>query len=409
MSRLLRALFFVWVAICPLAVVNLYPVRNSGIYLGVALLSLLLVLTALQAWRRPESIPWRSRLTVPLVALGVTAVAAGLQGAVFYDHSVLGKHRHVLVQIYAVALVVLSAATPFAVAAVVRSLADARLLRALVIAVSAALLLKTALRLDLPTTRWWPMVGTHALAMVLASLLFERHSSRWPYVLGALFAAATVGDVAIIPFFAAVRSQWISGWIAITVPAGLLLLYRFPRAFVGLALPAAALVLYWNFDLVERVVHLSREEGDFLRFRLWEDAASMTFQRPLLGIGPGNYLDYVMRYGQLGAVLSSPHGNYQQIGAEMGLVGLGFTLWLFWRCVSLGWRLHRSAADPLVRSLAIAASCSLAGQFAAAFIGDFVLPSYHNGGYHTITGTICGFVVVGLLMSLERAAGEQPR
>ena len=36
---------------------------------------------------------------------------------------------------------------------------------------------------------------------------------------------------------------------------------------------------------------------------------------PLLGVGPGNYSDYIERYA-LGHPYGSAHGNYQQIAAE---------------------------------------------------------------------------------------------
>lgn len=407
MTRFLRLLLFAWLATTPLLVIRLVAVRNSGIFLPTLGLSLLLALTGVQLVRSPALLPWRSRLTVPLLALALTAVLAGLQGALFYDRSVFGEHRYALVQIYAVALTLLSIGAAFAVAALLRTADDLRWLRLILVGVALLLLLDDRV-VDLPIwkARWWPLIAAHAMSLVLAAVLLERQ--WWPLRLaGALFVLQVIYDIIVGPFFGNVRSQWISGWVAVAVPPALLILCRFPRTTVALAVPAIGLVAGLNWHLVERVVHLSYAEGDFLRFRLWEDALAMSLQRPMFGIGPGNYLDYIMRYGQIGAIMSSPHGNYQQVAAEMGLVGLGFLLWLAYRSLTLGWRIYRTAADPFLRSFALAGACSLAGQFAAAFLGDFLLPSYHNGGYWTIAATVYGFVVMGALMSAERLCRDR--
>jgi O-antigen ligase len=252
------------------------------------------------------------------------------------------------------------------------------------------------------------MAAAHALSMALAWILYER-GSWWGRAAAAAFVLGLLAHVVIVPFFANVKAQWLSGWIVVSVPIGLLLLFRFPRTALGLAVPAVAFFLYWKFDLVLRVYDLAEREGDFTRLTLWLDAIDLMARRPLFGVGPGNYLDYNLRYGTIGMSMSSPHGNYQQLAAETGLVGLGFALWLFYRALALGWSLFRRARDPLVRSLAIAAACSLAGQLTAAVVGDFVLPSYHNGGYQLVTSTIYAFVAMGLLISLERLDAGQAR
>src|SRR5512143_749632 len=96
---LVRGLVALWLSLSPLVQLNLYPVRNSGIILGVALSVLVVLVAMAQLVRRPDLLPARSKLTVPLVALALTAVVAGLQGALFYDRTVAGQHRYVEVQI----------------------------------------------------------------------------------------------------------------------------------------------------------------------------------------------------------------------------------------------------------------------------------------------------------------------
>lgn len=396
-----------WLILSPLVYLNLFPVRNSGIYLGVAL-TLTVVLVALaQLMRRRDLAPWRSKLTVPLVALALTAVAAGVQGALFYDRTVSGQHRYVAVQIYAVGLIGLPIAVAFAIPILTRNLRDLRTLRRLIVAAGVILVLRGAFgyivpRMLVPAAPWWPMAAAQGTALVAAWILFESHSRRWEIPLGLAFVGALLTLVVLVPFYGNVSNQWLSGWIAASVPIGLLILARFPRAVLRLSVPFLLFFVYWEYPQIERVFVLSRREGDFQRLLLWQDALRLTFQRPLFGIGPGNYLDYIMRYGQLGAMLSSPHGNYEQIAAEMGFVGLGFAVWLFARALALGLRLFRAASDPFVRSVSIAATCALGGQLSAAFLGDFVVPNYHNGGYASISATMFAWVMMGMLMTLER-------
>src|SRR6185295_2359344 len=104
-------------------------------------------------------------------------------------------------------------------------------------------------------------------------------------------------------------------------------------------------------------------------------------------------------YAQIDIALSSAHGNYQQIVAEMGLIGIGFVLWLLIRAFGVAWRLYRSASDRLYRAIGLAVLGGLAGQMTAAVIGDYLLPSYHNGGHSNVNTTIYTWMWLGVLMA----------
>lgn len=401
-ATVLSRLFLVWVVVAPLTTIKLVTVRSSAITVTVAALVVVLAAAALVAYRDPDRVPWRSRLLLPLLALGAAAAIAALQGALLYDPQVLGRHRFALVQIYALALIEMSLATALAVAILIRDDDDVRWLRRAVVAAAVLLLARPLARgVPLPSLSWWPMAAAHGLSLALAWLLFER-SRWWSRLAAATLVAAIVTRVTIVPFFADVSSQWLSGWIVTSVPIGLLVLARFPRTTLAIAVPVAVGFFAWNFGLVQRAVDLADKEGDFMRLLLWKDALELALRRPLFGVGPGNYLDYSLHYGGITRVMSSPHGNYQQLAAETGLIGLGFALWLFLRALALGWSLFRHSNDALIRSTAIGAAAAVAAQLAAAVVGDFVLPSYHNGGYVLIAATIYAWVSIGMLLSLER-------
>lgn len=403
----LRGMFLVWLLLAAAVEINLYPVRNSGIFTGTAGLTVIYVLTALVVAVRPSLVYWRSRLTVPLLALATTAVIAGVQGALLYDPSVAGEHRYVLVQIYAVGLTLLSLGMPVLVSILLPQRRHLQWLLWILVAASLALLANSVFRLRLPAPYWWPMMSAQAISLIAAWLLFEKHERWTDYLAGGLFVAVMLFDVLIFPLVGDVPVQWLSGWIAISTPIALLIVIRFPRQSLRLGIPLAIVAAILLSGKIERAYEMAYREGDFGRLRLWEDALKMVALRPLFGVGPGNYLDYVMRYGDFAWSLSSPHGNYQQIAAEMGVVGLGFTAWLLYRMLALGAQVFRSSRERLVRALAIGAACGIAGQAAAGFVGDFVLPSYHNGGAALIGATIYIWVSAGILICLERIEAEK--
>ncbi len=405
----LQWLLAIWVMLSALLPVNLYPVRNSGIYLCVALELMVVLPVGVWVARNPDRVPWRSRLATPMLALMAAVMVAGAQGAVFYDTAVEGAHRFVAVQIYAVALYSLSIAAAFTIAALVRTPQDVQRLRALVILSTLGLLARgfgtVIVNVPARNAYWWPLVTGHGAALATAWALYEKPRHLWQYGAVVLYVGAVMANVVLVPFLRTEDSQWISGWIAVAMPLGLLLLLRYPRQILAFAVPLVLILALWQWDRIDHVYRAARDEGDFQRLHLWRDAVWMSYQRPLFGVGPGNYLDYIMRYGGLDIRLSSPHGNYQQIAAETGLVGLGFALWLFMRVIALGLRIYGRTADITVRSTSIAITCALLGQLSAALLGDFVLPNYHNGGYHTIGVTIYSWMMIGLLMSLERIEG----
>jgi O-antigen ligase len=200
------------------------------------------------------------------------------------------------------------------------------------------------------------------------------------------------------------QSQWVSGWLMLGIPLFLLPVLCFPRIALAAIVVGGAASAYWVWPLVENAFELARREGDFGRLRIWQDALLMGGLRPFLGVGLGNYIDYAERYAQIDMALASAHGNYQQIVAEMGVTGLGFVVWVLVRAFGIAWRLFRTAADRLYRMVGLAALGGLAGQAAAAVMGDYLLPAYHNGGHSNISATIYTWMLIGVLMATERLA-----
>lgn len=390
-----------WMASAALAPQALIQVRNAVIVPTTAVLSFLLVRWGLERVQRGDlSVP-RSRLTAPLLAIAATAVVSGVAGAVFYDTAVPGVHRYVLVQVYAAALVILSVATAFFVSEQIQT---RRMLNAAVVMLVMIGLAMTINEIPpyrlLQMPRWYPIIITCSFTLVYAAVLSRLPTKGWHWLV-ALIALVLVLQGPAKNFFLH-ESQWISGWVMIGIPLILLPLLCLPR-FAWPAIVIGALVgAYFIWPWVEFAFEQARREGDFHRLTIWKDALLMGSLRPVFGIGPGNYIDYAERYAQVDIALASAHGNYQQIVAEMGIVGLGFVLWALCRVLAVAWQVFRTATDPIDRVIALATIGALAGQMGAAVMGDYLFPAYHNGGHANISATIYTWMMIGVLMSTER-------
>jgi O-antigen ligase len=405
-----RAGVLLWVATMATVATPIYRYRNAVILLGTALLALLVVVRLARAAMGGRLVLPRSTLTVPLLGVAATAILAGLQGALLIDPNVGSAHRFVLVQIYAVGLVLLSVAAAFVVAETISSATDVATVVRIIIGIG--LVFGIALEahraydvfgpwslVHLP--RWYPLVLAHAIALVYARLLFGPPLGWAARVVGAALVGWVLWDTMLRPFLRGGHGQWISGWLMIAPPIAVLTLLRAPRLVLGLGLTAGAALVYAVLPNILHAFTVAQREGDFGRFYIWSDALSFASMRPLLGIGPGNYLDYAKRYARVDMIYGSAHGDYQQIAAEMGLLGLLFVVWVFVRALALAWRTFRAAPEPWHRTVAVAALAVLVGQLSAAVIGDYLLPAYHNGGHFNIAVTIYNWVLLGILMGIE--------
>jgi len=89
-----------------------------------------------------------------------------------------------------------------------------------------------------------------------------------------------------------------------------------------------------NYAIVERLAH-------------WRAAWRMVSDKPLLGVGIGNYVPVYPAYALPGweDPLGHAHNYYLNIAAEAGLVGLGCYLFLWGAIFWHGWGVYRGAAD----------------------------------------------------------------
>jgi O-antigen ligase len=127
---------------------------------------------------------------------------------------------------------------------------------------------------------------------------------------------------------------------------------------------------------------IERQEDTFgLRVRLWKIGLHMIVDRPVVGVGPGNFIVASPRYGG-GATAHrglGPHSSYVGMAAETGLVGLGLFLLLHVQAlVGLVRRSRRArrAGLPGLDSLASATGISLIVLMVAGLSGHWYYSKY---------------------------------
>jgi O-antigen ligase len=402
----LQVAVLAWMAIAGTVMVPVFQARSSAVYPSTAVLALLMPVWAIHMIQDRGRTMKACGLALPLSALVVVAVLSCMQGVLFYDPDVPGVSRSLLVEVYATGLIVLSAGAALVVGTEVRGRTGVRWAYAIVIGVALFELLGSVIPY-LPQQRWWPLIVAHGMSLTYAWLLCRPQSAWWLRALAAGFILFALTEVVLGPLLFAEHSQWISGWVMLTIPLAVITLLKVRRSILGLLIPAGLLIAYFNLSIVERVVSLSRAEGDFLRLQIWQDALRILMMRPLLGVGPGNYLDYAALYAR-GPLFSSAHGDYQQLAAELGLVGLGVILWIAIAALRTAWRLAW-VEDTLVQTFAVGTLGALVGQLAASMLGDYLIPAYHNGGHTTISATIYTWIMIGSLMALDRTVRLEAR
>ena len=261
-------------------------------------------------------------------------------------------------------------------------------------------LFKALFGLPLPVMApWWPLIALLPVCYCYAVMLDGR-SGRPARVGGGVVTAAAV-------YMTLIRGiGWISGWLALLAALGAVTLLNSRRLFVVLAVAVAvAVAAAWPF-FHEKVVLESQAQGDYDRFALIKGSWKYATTFPL-GVGLGNYRSYnSFYYGREWGTTTytSAHSTYAQHLSEMGIPGLLLFLAILFSGGAWLVKSYRSAAPGISRTYLLAAFGQLVGISCAAFIGDYIIPTYHNGGLTTFSSTVYSWLVWGLAVAHVRLA-----
>lgn len=253
---------------------------------------------------------------------------------------------------------------------------------------------------------WWPLVSLLPIGYCFAVVLDPGRS-----VAKRLLCAAVVATGIVVALVVGVA--WVSGWLGLLLCLTTITFFRSRKLFVaGLAVVLIAAVLSASW-ISTSIVETSKTEGDYDRFALLAGAWKYATHFPL-GVGLGNYRTYNTYYfGELWGTTTytSAHGTYSQHLSEMGIPGLVLLLAILVGGFQWTLRNYREITDPLSETFLLATLGQIAGIAGAAFIGDYIFPTYHNGGLTTFSATVYSWLYWGLAIShvrLARTEGNGP-
>ena len=203
--------------------------------------------------------------------------------------------------------------------------------------------------------------------------------------------------------------SWVSGWLGLLAAVGVVTFIKSRKVFFAvLAVTCVLAAVVWPF-LSTNVVEKSQSEGDYDRFSLMAGAIKYASAFPL-GVGLGNYRTYnSFYYGEKWGTTSytSAHGTYSQHLSEMGFPGLVLLLVLLGSGFRWMWMNYRALPPGLSKAYLLAAMGQLVGVSVAAFIGDYLIPTYHNGGITTFSTSVYSWLIWGLAIAHVKISRDE--
>jgi len=203
--------------------------------------------------------------------------------------------------------------------------------------------------------------------------------------------------------------SWVSGWLGLFVALGVVTFIKSRKTFFALlAVVCVTCLVAWPF-LHKNVVEESQSGGDYDRFALMAGAVKYASAFPL-GVGLGNYRTYnSFYYGEKWGTTSytSAHGTYSQHLSEMGFPGLVLFVSILIFGFRWMWVNYRAMLPGPSKTYLLAAMGQLVGISAAAFIGDYIIPTYHNGGIVTFSTAVYSWLIWGLAIAHVRISRDE--
>ncbi len=372
---------------------------SKGLYVSEAMLCFLLlvwfgkyVCGLLPKNRLPRE------FTVPLTLYMCYCLLNVVISFLFWDYHVNRIYQHPMVNAVELGLHLLSICSFLMFAT---SIKDKKWLKYITYAVFAAGIynaLNNLLGNIIPIAAMWgSLLFLLPAGYALAVLLDNRRS---------LVARSIAGlSIAVAIELVFVKSiTWVSGWLALFACIGTVLYVRSKKVFAVSILIAALCFCAAKPFIQSNVVETSKSEGDYDRFALMAGAWRYATTFPL-GVGLGNYRSYnSFHYGQEWGTTSytSAHGTYSQHLSEMGIPGL-FLLLMFLG-VAFRWMVvnYRKLPNGFSKNILLASTGQMAAIVCAAIIGDYIIPTYHNGGVVTFSTTVYSWIIWGLTVAHVR-------
>lgn len=377
---------------------------SKGVYVSEIMLGYLLVIWVgkyiLAALPRNRI---RSGFYLPIALYLIYCVFNVVNAFIFWDMHVSKTHQYIQVNAVEIGLRLLSTG---AFAMMATSISSKKWLKLASIAILIPGLFNlanaaTGNHIPLLVT-WWPFVTLLPVAYLLGIAL--QPSCNMTKRIIALLVVA----VAIVVVFV-MGVGWVSGWLGLLATLMTVTFLSNKRVFAALAMISLiGIVIAWP-SINKNVVQTSRVEGDFDRFALLTGSLKYAVHFPF-GVGLGNYRSYnTFYYGAKWGTTTytSAHGTYSQHLAETGIPG--FVLFISILVLGCRWLIREYKNLPPCGSKAflLAAIGQLVGISCASWIGDYIIPTFHNGGINTFSTTVYSWLIWGLAVAHVRLSATK--
>ncbi|KWW29754.1 MAG: Lipid A core--O-antigen ligase-like protein [bacterium P3] len=159
---------------------------------------------------------------------------------------------------------------------------------------------------------------------------------------------------------------------------------------------------------IQSISNISTDASNLERLNRWACAFRMFAEKPLSGYGPGTYQFFYGSYqrsDQLSTIstnagdLGNAHSEYIGPLAEQGVMGLLLVTALFLCTFATGVRVHRTAADPAMRTLALTLTLCLTTYYIHGFFNNFLDTDKLSVPFWAFTAAI---------VSIDRYAEKRP-
>jgi O-antigen ligase len=272
------------------------------------------------------------------------------------------------------------------------------------------------------------LFGTQTEERWMATEAYDPNDIAFVMVSGlplAIFRIATRGAarylaaiIALLAILIIILTRSRGGFVAF-LAVGAMLLWWIPsrRPLLRMGLLLAVVVLfgfvvsqaYWNRmatiwggggPVVDHTTEFDAEGLSGARWHLWTTGLELMMARPLLGVGAGMFAN---AEGAAGGRYNTAHNAFIEVGAELGVVGLGLFAFLLWRALQNCRALIRLARrDPQFEPY-----WWMANGLLISLCGSIVAALALSQGYSPVL-----YFLVGMSVALKRLAtmsqGGQP-
>ncbi len=330
----------------------------------------------------------------PILAILVASVVSYVWCLIFRDPLVTPWRTWPIVQMAALAVMLL---LPGALLLTANTISDLRWMRVLywaMVGIGALFLFTEMVNVDNRFLNTGGLFSLWFVSLVYGQILFHRELST-PLRL------ALVGLLALWMYDRFIlNTRWLAGWVPPFLAIGVLTFLKSRKWFVVMLVVMAVLLAFEWRGFIQQLIAGETAESGVTRLTAWAVNWRVTGRHLLFGTGPAGYAVYYVSYFPNEAMAT--HSNYIDILSQLGIVGLGLYLWLLGTLVAVGlraWRQERQGGG-FAAGLAAGTLGGCAGVILAMGMGDWLIPFVYTQTIAGFDHAVYTWVWLGVMVSL---------